>query len=450
MFKSLISHKITILLVLFLLLQLPLSSVLSLNQERQAYRAEAIAQITTSSSGPQRLTGPVLVIPYIETSREYVADEKIYKEYKNRHQLLLLPEALAIDGNLQVEPRKLGIYQSQLFHAQLALKGRFVLTELETLNKENIQLEQPYLAVAINDARGILQVPALQWEQQSIAFEPGARFDGATQGMHAPLPLASLVDNQPIAFNFELALQGTDHFDVVPVGASSTLNLSSNWPHPSFVGHFLPRQHTISDQGFKAQWESSWFANNMQERFADGLEEGINGVPAFTVSLIEPVDHYQQNERAIKYAELFIGLTFLSFFLFELLKQLRLHPIQYALVSMAQVIFYLVLLALSEQIGFSLAYLAASTACVGLLAYYASHLLGGLKRGVGFASLLALLYAILYGLMQAEDIALLLGSGLLFVVLALVMVVTRKVDWYQIGLTNKRDQENSSKNKTID
>ena len=188
----------------------------------------------------------------------------------------------------------------------------------------------------------------------------------------------------------------------------------------------------------------------MQERFNDGLEEGINGVPAFTVSLIEPVDHYQQNERAIKYAELFIGLTFLSFFLFELLKQLRLHPIQYALVSMAQVIFYLVLLALSEQIGFSLAYLAASTACVGLLAFYASHLLGGLKRGVGFASLLALLYAILYGLMQAEDIALLLGSGLLFVVLALVMVVTRKVDWYQIGLTNKRDQENSSKNKTID
>ena len=149
MFKSLISHKITILLALFLLLQLPLSSVLSLNQERQAYRAEAIAQITTSSSGPQRLTGPVLVIPYIETSREYVADEKIYKEYKTRHQLLLLPEALAIDGNLQVEPRKLGIYQSQLFHAQLALKGRFVLTELETLNKENIQLEQPYLAVAI-------------------------------------------------------------------------------------------------------------------------------------------------------------------------------------------------------------------------------------------------------------------------------------------------------------
>lgn len=443
MFKSLISHKITILFILFLLLQLPLSSVLSLNQERQAYRAEAIAQITTSSSGPQRLTGPVLVIPYLETTREYVAEEKQYKEYQTRHQLLLLPETLAIDGKLQVEPRKLGIYQSQLFHAQLALQGRFVLNELETLNKGNIQLEQPYLAVAINDARGILQVPALHWGQQSIAFEPGARFDGATQGMHAPLPLESLGTDQPIAFNFELALQGTDHFDVVPVGASSTLNLSSNWPHPSFVGHFLPRQHTISDQGFKAQWESSWFANNMQERFADGLDEGINGVPAFTVSLIEPVDHYQQNERAIKYAELFIGLTFLSFFLFELLKQLRLHPIQYALVSMAQVIFYLVLLALSEQIGFSLAYLAASTACVGLLAFYASHLLGGLKRGIGFASLLALLYAILYGLMQAEDIALLLGSGLLFVVLALVMVVTRKVDWYQIGNKAAQPQEES-------
>jgi inner membrane protein len=441
MFKSLISHKLTILLGLFLLLQLPLHSVLSLNHERQAYRNEALEQITASSSGPQRLTGPVLVIPYEETKSHYVEEEGKYKEFTTSKQQLLFPETLAVTGDLQVEPRKLGIYQSQLFHSQLALKGRFTLSTIQELKRDNIQIGKPYLAVVISDARGILQVPALQWGKQSIAFQPGAHFGNAGQGMHAPLDMEALLANPSVDFEFALALQGTDHFDLVPVGANSSLSLTSNWPHPSFIGQFLPRQHQISDQGFDAQWASSWFANNMQERFSDGLEEGTNGLPAFTVSLIEPVDHYQQNERAIKYAELFIGLTFLSFFLFELLKQLRLHPIQYALVSMAQIVFYLVLLAFSEQIGFALAYLAASVACVGLLAFYASHLLGGLKRGFGFACLLALLYAILYGLMQAEDIALLLGSVLLFVVLALVMIVTRKVDWYQLGRRATADSE---------
>ncbi len=438
MLKNLLSHKLTLLVGLFLLLQLPLHSIMELNAERQEYRSEAISQITASSSGPQRLTGPVLVIPYLETSRDYVEEEKKYKISVTSKQQLLLPEELKVEGQLQVEPRKLGIYQSQLFNGHFTFNGHFVMSELASLHKENITLGQPYLAVMIADARGILQVPALQWGEQSLSFQPGARFGSGEQGMHAPLPLASLQGGAPIPFHFALTLQGTDHFALVPVGANSQLKLTSNWPHPGFIGNYLPRQRQISDKGFTANWESSWFANNMQERFSS--EEEIGTLPAFTVSLIEPVDHYQQNERASKYGILFIGLTFLSFFLFELLKKLRLHPVQYGLVSMAQIIFYLVLLALSEQIGFSLAYLAASLACVSLLAYYASHLLGSLKRGLGFAALLSLLYAILYGLMQAEEIALLLGSGLLFVVLAIVMVVTRKVDWYQIGLADKKEE----------
>ena len=439
MLKTLLSHKLTLLVGLFLLLQLPLHSIMELNAERQAYRGEALSQITASSSGPQRLTGPVLVIPYEETSREYVEAEKKYKIYVTSKQQLLLPEELKVEGQLQVEPRKLGIYQSQLFNGQFTFNGHFVMSGLEALQKENITLGQPYLAVMIADARGILQVPALQWGELSLNFQPGAHFGSGVQGIHAPLPLASLQSGAAIPFQFALTLQGTDHLALVPVGANSQLKLTSNWPHPSFIGNYLPRQHQINDKGFTANWQSSWFANNLQERFSSE-EVDVETLPAFTVSLIEPVDHYQQNERASKYGILFIGLTFLSFFLFELLKKLRLHPVQYGLVSMAQIIFYLVLLALSEQIGFSLAYLAASLACVGLLAYYASHLLGSLKRGLGFAALLTLLYAILYGLMQAEEIALLLGSGLLFVVLAIVMVVTRKVDWYQIGLADKKEE----------
>lgn len=441
MFKNLLRHKLALLCGLFLLLQLPLQSIMSINEERQAYRSEAIAQITASSSGSQRLVGPVLVIPYTQTQRDYNEAEKKYVITVSSKRLLLLPESLKVNGELQVEPRKLGIYQSQLYHGQFKLNGRFNLDTLRSLQQENITPGQPYLSLMVSDARGILQVPALQWGGSSVSFQPGSGMDNNPPGVHAPLALDGLDPAKATDFALALTLQGTDHFELVPVGANSQLHLQSNWPHPGFIGNFLPRQHQIDATGFRADWESSWFANNMQARFAADGDTPVDRLPAFSVNLIEPVDHYQQNERASKYGVLFIGLTFLGFFLFELLKKLRLHPVQYLLVSMAQVIFYLVLLALSEQLGFAMAYLLASVACVGLLSYYASYLLGSLRRGLGFASLLALLYAILYGLMQAEDFALLLGSGLLFVVLAIVMVVTRKVDWYALGEARPQAEE---------
>lgn len=444
MFKSLISHKITILLMLFLLLQLPLHSLLSLTYERQSYRNQALEQISASSSGPQRLVGPILVIPYQQQENQYNEEEGKYHLITHQRQLLLLPEQLTVNSTLQVESRQLGIFQAQLFNGPLQLSGQFSADGLAPLlQDEQVQIGAPYLSVLVADARGLLQVPRLKWGDASLPFQPGARLGSREQGIHAAVSLAALQLGQSQPFAFELTLQGSGSFELVPVGASSSLSLRSNWPHPSFIGQFLPRERQIDNQGFTAHWDSSWFANNLQERIQELDEQGSGSLPAFTVSLIEPVDHYQQNSRALKYAELFIGLTFLSFFLFELVKRLRLHPIQYALVSLAQIVFYLVLLALSEQIGFSLAYLLASIACVGLLSFYACFLLGSLLRGLGFACLLGLLYAILYGLMQAEDLALLLGSALLFVALALVMVITRHVDWYRLG----RRQETATDNQ---
>ncbi len=434
MFKSLISHKLTLLFLLFLLLQLPLHSLQSLTYERQSYRNQALEQISASSSGPQRLVGPILVIPYQQQENQYNEQEGKYHVIVQQRQLLLLPEQLTVNSTLQVESRQLGIYQAQLFNGPLQLSGHFAADGLAPLlQDEQIAIGTPYLTVLVTDARGLLQVPRLKWGDASLPFQPGARLGSREQGIHAPVSLATLQSGHSQPFAFELTLQGSGSLEMVPVGASSTLTLHSNWPHPSFIGQFLPRERQIDSHGFRAHWESSWFANNLQERIQELDQRGSQALPAFTVSLIEPVDHYQQNNRALKYAELFIGLTFLSFFLFELVKRLRLHPIQYALVSLAQIVFYLVLLALSEQIGFSLAYLLASIACVGLLSFYACFLLGSLLRGLGFACLLSLLYAILYGLMQAEDLALLLGSGLLFIALALVMVITRHVDWYRLG-----------------
>ncbi len=223
-----------------------------------------------------------------------------------------------------------------------------------------------------------------------------------------------------------------NELEVVPLGRESKLQLAGNWPHPNFIGDFLPASRSLNASGFNASWQTSWFATDMESRFNRAMKGASGDLPTFSVSLVQPVDHYQLNERAAKYALLFIGLTFISFFMFELLKGLRVHPIQYALVGMGLAIFYLVLLALTEHLGFGWAYLVAALASVLLNGFYLSHVLGGPKQGIGFAALLGLVYAILYSLLQAEEIALLLGALLLFATLALIMLLTRKLDWYQV------------------
>ncbi|MBL0435464.1 cell envelope integrity protein CreD [Aeromonas hydrophila] len=439
MVKQIFSHKIFLLLLLSLLLMVPVQSIMELNRERQAYRSQAIHSIMASSSGPQRLLGPVVVQPYTRT----VTVEQDGKRFERKLQLYryLLPEQLDVRASMQVTPRKLGIYQAQVYHSRLSLSGRLP-AELngKTLISGEPDLTvdgadpalvagKPYLSLVLSDARGINRVPELQLGEQRIPFAPGALLGDGLAGIHAPLAALPGADG---AFHIELDLQGMNQLEVVPLGQDSRLNLASNWPHPNFIGDFLPGSRTLTSRGFEASWQSSWFATDMESRFNRMMKGARGDLPAFSVSLVQPVDHYQQNERAAKYALLFIGLTFLSFFMFELLKGLRVHPIQYALVGMGLAIFYLVLLALTEHLGFAWAYLIAALASVALNGFYLSHVLGGPKQGLGFAALLGLVYAILFGLLQAEEIALLLGALLLFAILALVMVLTRKLDWYRV------------------
>ncbi|WP_421190678.1 cell envelope integrity protein CreD [Aeromonas enteropelogenes] len=432
MVKQIFSHKIVLLLLLSLLLMVPVHSIMELNRERQAYRSQAIHSIMASSSGPQRLLGPVLVQPYTRT----VTVEQDGKRFKRTEQLYRyqLPEQLNVQAGMAVTPRKLGIYQAQVYQTRLSLSGRLPTgkegkpQDLDDTDP-TLVAGNPYLSLVLSDARGISSVPALQLGKQRIPFAPGARLGNKLAGIHAPLP--ALADDEGL-FHIELDLQGMNALEVVPLGQDSKLNLNGNWPHPNFIGDFLPASRTLTEKGFDASWQSSWFATDMESRFNRMMKGASGDLPAFSVSLVQPVDHYQLNERAAKYALLFIGLTFLSFFMFELLKGLRVHPIQYALVGMGLVIFYLVLLALTEHLGFALAYLLAGLASVALNGFYLSHVLGGPRQGIGFAALLGLVYAILFGLLQAEEIALLLGALLLFAILALIMVLTRKLDWYQV------------------
>ncbi|EPB4204591.1 cell envelope integrity protein CreD [Yersinia enterocolitica] len=445
MFKSVLFWKIAALLGLILLMMIPKEMLLNVINERSGYRQSVVDKVSDSTSRAQKILGPLIVVPYSEWIETEV-DGKKQGQRVSRHRYLL-PEVMTVTGAPDVEVRQLGIYQAQVYQGELYFHGQFESSSLDDLDREGVTIGMPSLVLALSYSRGIQQISPLSLGNAKINFEPGAFLGRTAHGVHAPLTIEQVRQGK-FDVNFKLTLAGTNSLSVVPVGRSSELTLQSNWPHPNFVGEFLPLQRKVDEKGFRAHWSSNWLANSMNINFAgDNVRFDFDQLPAFTTSLIEPVDHYQLTERAIKYAILFIGLTFFSFFLFESLTSLRVHPIQYLLVGAALVLFYLMLLAFSEHLGFTLAYIIASLSCSMLIAIYLSAVLGGWLRGALFASGLLLLYGVLFGLLQSEDNALLLGAGLLFIILATVMLLTRRLDWYQVAspqrLTGQKSAEST-------
>ncbi len=352
--------------------------------------------------------------------------------------MYFLPERFELDGQVQTELRARGIYQARLFHADNRINGHFSLPAQLGIKEDfaDYQFDAPFLAVGISDIRGIENALKLELDGQRLDFVPGTQVGWLGEGVRVTLPTLDTRNATELTFGFDLRLQGTGSLQVLPVGKASHVSLAANWPHPSFIGNFLPAKREINDQGFSADWQTSFFSTNLQEamnRCVMGNDcEAFNG-RSFGVSFIDPVDQYLKSDRAIKYALLFIVLTFAGFFLFEVLKSLAVHPVQYALVGVALAFFYLLLLSLSEHIGFALAYLLSASGCVLLIGFYVCHVLHSVRHGLSFTAGLAALYGLLYGLLSAEDYALLMGSLLLFGLLGVFMVLTRKLDWYGIG-----------------
>jgi len=438
--------KMLLVLGMTLAILIPLAMIRSTIQERQAYRQQAVADIARSYADAQALSGPVLVVPYVETveTEEKDAQGTIRKVMREREgHWTFFPTTLEISGHLQPDVRKRGLHKVRTYEmkgtAIAAFEAR-IPADRDPLHPNRIG--QPWLGYGIADVRGLLGTPKLVVDGVERLVEQGTR-DG--QGIHARLALPAAGENIRLDTRLEFALGGTESLAFVPLGRSNRFAVDSTWPHPQFTGSFLPRRHTINDKGFHANWEISSLATNAQRQYLEGraLPGGPNAqgrqtsdaqdVDAIGLSLVDPVNVYTQADRASKYGLLFVLLTFVGFFMFELIKQLPIHPIQYGLVGLALAIFFLLLVSLSEHVEFGVAYLVSSTACIGLLGIYLSAVLRSVARGTGFAAMLALLYAALYGLLVSEDNALVLGAGLLFVILAAIMLITRKVDWYQLG-----------------
>ena len=431
MLKSPLFWKITTLLGCVLLLSLPLMMVRELINERADYRSEVVEAIEQSTSGSQKLAGPLIAIPVTETLSRMENQKEV--NYQRSWVYYWLPESLAVNGKQTVESRRVGIYSGQVWHNALQIKASFDPLRLAALRKTNIVLGQPRLVVSVGDARGIGAIHAPEVNGNVLSVEPGLGISGDGAGIHMPMP-ALAEDNKPLEIAFSLDLNGTGEFSLVPLGRNSELQLTSNWPHPGFLGSFLPTQREVSAAGYRAHWQSSWFANDMGSYFKDDMEIPWSRLPAFSADVMSLADQYQLTDRATKYAILLIGLTFMAFFVFESLTRRPLHPMQYLLVGLSLVLFYLVLLALSEHIGFTAAWLAASLSGAVMNGIYLQAVLRGWRNSLLFVAALLLLDGVMWFLLHSEDSALLLGTGVLALALSVLMFLTRRVDWYALSL----------------
>ncbi|WP_407262677.1 cell envelope integrity protein CreD [Klebsiella quasipneumoniae] len=431
MLKSPLFWKITTLIGCIVLLSLPLMMVRELINERADYRSEVVDAIEQSTSDSQKLAGPLIAIPVTETLTRRENQKEV--AYQRSWVYYWLPESLAVTGKQTVESRRVGIYSGQVWHNALQIKATFDPLRLASLRKTHITLGQPRLVVSVGDARGIGAIHAPEVNGNVLSVEPVLGISGDGAGIHMPMP-ALAEDNKPLEIAFSLDLNGTGAFSLAPLGRNSELQLTSNWPHPGFLGSFLPTKREVNAAGYRAHWQSSWFANDMGSYFKDDMEIPWSRLPAFSADVMSLADQYQLTDRATKYAILLIGLTFMAFFAFESLTHRPLHPMQYLLVGLSLVLFYLVLLALSEHIGFTAAWLAASLCGAVMNGIYLRAVLRGWRNSLLFVAALLLLDGVMWFLLHSEDSALLLGTGVLALALSILMFLTRRVDWYALSL----------------
>ncbi len=434
-----LSLKLALIGVLIILLMLPMIGLYGLVHERMQRAEEVRQDIANASSRPQRLTGPIIVLDIEQRSAEddwpdsQAADSTRYGPPETlRERRLLLPVESQSSHSLSTERRGRSLFSALVYRDRAEITARFKMPELDARHS---RLRGICVAMGLGDNRGLDSVD-LRWEVQALNPEPGTCVNWLSQGLQAVIPLQAF-DSGHIEISAELALTGTSLMEWSPLGDDSRISISADWPHPSFQGSVLPREHHIDDQGFEASWRVSRLSSAAQQTaLSCGADaQACHGLSSssFSVALVEPVDNYRMSERAIKYVVLQLLLVFGTVFVLEALRGLSVHPMQYGLTGAALAVFFLLLLALSEHIGFGWAYLLAAVSCVCLISSYLGAVLCNSRLGWVSAVLLGTLYALLYGLLQSEDYALLMGALLLFAFLAAVMLGTRRVDWSAIS-----------------
>jgi inner membrane protein len=419
---------------LALLLQIPIAMIGSRVSERQQRRDEAVAEVSSKWGNAQAITGPALVVPY--THRWISNDDKGQPVTRTEsRQAVFLPDRLRAIGAIETEMRHRGIFAIPVYRLDLTVEGEFARPDFAKLGIEPAAVgwDRAHLAVGISDVRAIQRETAVSWSGSNVPFLPGTgALVDCGPGVHA---MVGVPDGaKALGFSFPLALNGSRGVSFAPFGQTTEVELRSNYPHPSFQGNWLPIERSVSDASFSARWSIPFLGRNYPQAWTSSSEmrDAVEG-SRFGVELIDPVDHYRMAERSVKYAGLFILLTFSAVWLIEVLAGVRVHPIQYLMLGSALCLFYLLELSISEHIGFLVSYAIASVSIVAMVAAYCAVILHRVSRAALVGSGVALLYGYLYTLLLNEDFALLAGSIGLFAILGAIMYATRHVDWYAIG-----------------
>jgi len=428
--------KTGLIVLIALLLLIPAVMIENMIYERENTQKEAVIEVSSKWSTQQTLTGPVLSIPYYHYIKQYSIKDSSEKIVQIKDYMHFLPDVLTIEGTLIPEKRYRGIYEVVVYNSTIHFSGSFNTIDFKSYDipEKDILFDKAFVSIGINDLRGIEKQVALNWNKETVFFNPGTvTNDFISSGINAETPIES---NNPRAYEFslDLNLKGSQLLHFVPVGKVTDLYLSSAWSNPSFNGAFLPDSRNVDENGFEAHWNilhlnrnfpQSWLGNSYSVQEA-----------AFGVDLLLPVDNYQKATRTIKYAILFIALTFMVFFFVEILNKRFIHPIQYILVGFALIIFFSLLLAISEHIKFNLAYIISALATLVLVTGYVKAILKSNKLTLLISGILIILYTFIFVIIQLQDYALLIGSIGLFIILGLVMYFSRKIDWYTVGDDN--------------
>ncbi len=406
-------------------------------QEREEYQNTVSNEVAYSWGNQQKIAGPVISVPYwgrIENGNGY----RTVKMY-----LHILPENLHVQGDLDAKKLHRSIYDIAVYKSKIDVKGNFSIdpASLDQMNPADLLWNEAVCWMEISDLKGVKDKIAMKINHVTHYFEPGLKTRTlAESGVSFLLPLQNPSGIQNIPFTCQIELNGSKRLDFFPLGKLTEVNIKSNWADPSFQGAFSPEDREIltKQAGFTAHWKVLHLNRNFPQVFR---ESDHSYQPfAFGMELLQPVDHYQKSMRSVKYAIMFITLTFLLFFFTEIIHQRSIHPIQYIMIGLALVVFFTLLISLSEHLGFDWSYLIAAASIIGLITIYTQAVLSSKKLTFIMSGILTILYGFIYTIIQLEDYALLFGSLGLFLFLSVMMIASRKIDWYKIRVRENAEE----------
>ncbi len=420
--KILIKGAITAALIGILMI--PTIFISDLVQERKARNESVVKEVGSRWALDQTLTGPYIFLPYKITTTDPAGKQRV-----NSNQLFILPENKQVSGKIHPEIRERSIYKVLLYRASLTDQGDFNFSLPKNITSEQVQWTDARICFGISDFKGIEERIIVRFNGTDNELSPGLPFGISEKpGLSAPIALSAADLGKPLNYQMNIKIKGSEKLHFVPLSGNSQFSLTSDWPSPSFDGNNLPSERTVTNAGFSAAWNF----NKANLPFGTVLNDlkFDQAALAFGVTMIEPADQYAKTNRSIKYAILIIGLTFSLFFIIELIQRKPIHPVQYVLIGLALVIFYSLLLAISEFLIFDYAYLIAAAGTITLIGLYSkAHFKSWRSTGI-FTGVLTLLYGFIFVLIRLEDTALLVGSIGLFIILALTMYGSKKVNWY--------------------